>query len=129
MTMTPSTFLKNCWVKHRYLPRGATGQRAHGLPSGRGLPRGPPLTSPARPCPTAAGPPGSRPHAPSSCGNRCLQGEGLSLHVSAWWLRHGTRPGVTALWAQVPGRPCGDRDRVLGGETSGLASGFLPATY
>lgn len=83
MTTTPSAFRKNCWVMQRYL-REAPGQVCGLLgsqtppPRGEGR-RGYPgagwawlLTSPAPPCPTAARPPASRPHAPSSHGNQCL---------------------------------------------------------
>lgn len=75
MTMTPSAFRKNCWVMQRYLHGGA-GQGCGRLSGERGrhVSWGQLLTSPARLCPTAAGPPESHPHAPSSHGNRCLQG-------------------------------------------------------
>lgn len=87
MTTTPSALRKNCWVMQRYLRKGPgqvrclfcrhspppRGEERRGYPGGGA--GGAILTSPAPPCPTAAGPPASRPHARSSCGNRCLWGE------------------------------------------------------
>lgn len=87
MTMTPSAFLKNCWVMQRYLSPRATCQGLQGIPAapsvgggGGRVGSGALLTSPVPPCPTAAGPRMSHQRASFSPDSRCLQGGGsLSL--------------------------------------------------
>ena len=123
MTTTPSALRKNCRVMQRYLREGPghvrgllcrhspppRGEERRGYPGGGGV-----LTSPAPPCPTAAGPPASRPRSRSSRGNRCLRGEPSIMsksgsHAPAWnpiSPRGGPPPAAPDRWCG-PGQSIG----------------------